>query len=502
MNPTWQPELPGLITFDDVLILPAYSEVLPSEANCETTLSSKLTLNAPILSSAMDTVTEHHTAIAMAQEGGLGVIHKNLSIEEQALEVRRVKKFESGIILEPLTIQKTATIREVIDLVRDTGVGGFPVVENNKLVGIIANRDLRFQTDPEISVTHIMTPVEKLITVAEDVTLQEAKDTMKTHRIEKLPIVDDSGNLVGLITYKDLHNLDKHPLAIKDSKGRLKVGAAIGATVKDIERAHALVKEGADVLLVDTAHGHSKMVIDQVKAIRKTFPDITLIAGNVGTPGATKALCEAGADIVKIGVGPGSICTTRIISGVGVPQLSAIFSCAKEAQKFGKTVISDGGIRYSGDVVKALAAGAAAVMIGSLFAGTREAPGDLVYYQGRSYKVYRGMGSLSAMKRKMSDRYPNKHLKITDLAQDDPDPKLVPEGIEGRVPYTGTLNNSLFQLTGGLKSGMGYVGAASIPELQTKATFVRISTNSSIESHVHNVQITQEAPNYIVSPQK
>lgn len=488
------------VTFDDVLILPQYSEVLPTEADTRVQLSENLFLNIPILSSAMDTVTEAQTSIALAQEGGLGIIHKNIDVDKQAQHVRRVKKFESGVILNPLKIQKNLTIRDVKNLMVENGISGFPVLDGSELVGIITNRDLRFEIDPDQPVTKIMTPFEKLITASEDVTLEKARAIMKKHRIEKLPLIDGMRRLVGLITYKDLHNLETHPNAIKDSSGRLKAGAAIGALPRDVERAEALVSEGIDVLVVDTAHGHSQMVLDQVKRIRDAFPDLTLIAGNVGTASATAALIEAGADVVKVGVGPGSICTTRIISGVGVPQLSAILECAKKARSMGKTVVADGGIRYSGDIVKALAAGSSAVMIGSLFAGTNESPGELVYYQGRSYKNYRGMGSLGAMKSQSADRYPNKHLRITNLAADALEPKLVPEGVEGRVPHVGSLSSVLFQLTGGLKSGMGYIGASNIRELQERARFVRISNHAIQESHVHNIHITTEAPNYILSP--
>ncbi len=495
-----EPQLPLYLTFDDVLILPGLSEVLPTQAQTETELAENLKLHMPLISSAMDTVTEYKTSITMAQHGGLGIIHKNLSIEEQAREVLRVKKFEAGIILDPLTIPKNITIGEAKNLMKEHGISGFPVVEGQNLVGIITNRDLRFEIDPEEKVTKIMTPFEKLITATQDVTMPEARAILKRHRIEKLPLIDDKGRLVGLITYKDLHTLEKHPHAIKDSNGRLKVGAAIGAKPMDVERAEALKAEGVDVLVIDTAHGHSKMVLDQVKHIRKEFPDIVLIAVNVGTPDATRALIEAGADVVKVGIGPGSICTTRIISGVGAPQLSAIINCAQEAQQLGKTIIADGGIRYSGDMVKAVAAGASTVMIGSLFAGTDESPGELVYFQGRSYKVYRGMGSLGAMRQKNADRYPNKHFQITSLDVDDPDPKLVPEGVEGRVPYTGSLATVLFQLMGGFKSGMGYIGARTLEELREKSRFIRISTNGARESHVHNVQITEEAPNYILKP--
>ena len=490
------PSFPLLLTFDDVVLLPGYSEVLPIQVDTKTVLSSQLHLNIPLISAAMDTVTEYQTCIRMAQEGGLGIIHKNLSIEEQASHVKQVKKFEAGIIFHPITISPDDTIGNVKRIMTEHHISGLPVTQGEKLVGMITNRDLRFQTNPDQPVKSIMT--RELITAAEDVTLSKARDIMKKHRIEKLPLIDKNNKLCGLVTYKDIQNLERYPLAIKDQIGRLKVGAAIGAAPREIERAEAIVEGQVDVIAIDTAHGHSKMVLDQVKAIKKKFPDIPLIAGNVATAQATEALAQAGADIIKVGIGPGSICTTRVIAGVGVPQLSAIFECSEAAQKFHKTIIADGGIRYSGDIVKALAAGASSVMIGSLFAGTDESPGELVYYQGRSYKTYRGMGSLEAMRKKTGDRYPNKYMKITSLEADGPEPKLVPEGVEGRVPYVGSLSSVLLQLVGGLKSGMGYVGANNLKNLQEKSKFAQVSTHGMAEGHVHNIAITKESPNYII----
>lgn len=487
---------PVLLTFDDVILVPGYSEVLPFQVDTKTILCDGLQLNIPLVSAAMDTVTEYQTCIRMAQEGGLGIIHKNLTIEEQASHVKQVKKFEAGIIQHPITISPDDTIGNAKRIMTEHHISGLPVTQGKKLVGMLTNRDLRFQVNPEQPVKNIMT--RELITASEDVTLSKARDIMKKHRIEKLPLVDKDNTLCGLFTYKDIQNLERYPLAIKDKIGRLKVGAAIGAQPREIERAEAIVENQVDVIAIDTAHGHSKMVLDQVKAIKKKFPDLPLIAGNVATAEATEALAQAGVDIIKVGIGPGSICTTRVIAGVGVPQLSAIFDCAQAAQKHHKVIIADGGIRYSGDIVKALAAGASCVMIGSLFAGTDESPGELVYYQGRSYKIYRGMGSLEAMRKKTGDRYPNKYMKITSLETDDPDPKLVPEGVEGRVPYVGSLSAVLLQLVGGLKSGMGYVGATNLRDLQEKAQFAQVSPHGMAEGHVHNIAITQESPNYII----
>jgi IMP dehydrogenase len=487
---------PIYLTFDDVLLMPGYSDVLPTEVDCQIQLTKDFSLNIPLVSAAMDTVTEFQTCIRMAQEGGIGIIHKNLSIEEQAEHVRHVKKFEAGIILNPVTIDPEDTIGNSKRIMNEHGISGLPVIKDNKLVGMLTNRDLRFQTNPEDPVRNIMT--KEVVTGVQDMTVAKARDTMKKHRIEKLPLIDKNNKLCGLVTYKDIQNLERYPHAIKDQIGRLKVGAAIGAKPKEIERAEALVENQVDILTIDTAHGHSKMVLEQVKNIKNKFPNIPLIAGNVATEEATEALAKAGADIIKVGIGPGSICTTRIVSGVGVPQLSAIFTCSEIAKKHGKKIIADGGIRYSGDIVKALAAGADAVMIGSLFAGTDESPGELVYYQGRSFKTYRGMGSLGAMRKQTGDRYPNKYLRITSLETDDPDPKLVPEGVEGRVPHVGSLSSVLLQLMGGLKSGMGYIGAKDLDTLRSNAKFVQISSSGMRESHVHNITITKESPNYII----
>lgn len=494
VSPHTSTAFPMMLTFDDVLLLPGYSEVLPVQVEVKTLLSEHFPLNIPLISAAMDTVTEYQTCIRMAQEGGVGIIHKNLTIEEQAAHVRQVKKFEAGIIMNPVTIRPDDTIGDAKRLMTEHRINGLPVVEKNILVGMLTNRDLRFQINPEEPVKNIMT--KNVITASAGVTVAEARDIMKKHRIEKLPLVDAKNKLCGLVTYKDIQNLERYPLANKDNLGRLKVGAAVGAQPSEMERAEAAVEQGVDILVIDTAHGHSKMVLDQVKALKQKFPQLPLIAGNVATPEATASLAQAGADIIKVGIGPGSICTTRIIAGVGVPQFSAIMICAAEAKKFGKTIIADGGIRSSGDIVKSMAAGAAGVMLGSLLAGTDESPGELVYYQGRSYKTYRGMGSLGAMKQKTGDRYPNKYLQITSLEADGPDPKLVPEGVEGRVPYVGSLSAVLLQLVGGLKAGMGYVGAANLTQLREKARFIQISSNGIKESHVHSITLTKEAPNY------
>jgi len=472
------------LTFNDVLLVPRKSNVLPNEVDTSTSLTSRHVLKIPIMSAAMDTVTEYRMAIAMARNGGLGVIHKNMSIEEQVQQVLRVKKSESGMITDPVVISPDATIKECLNLMRAFHISGIPVTdENNTLVGIITNRDLRFETDYNKKVKEVMTS-KGLIVAPEGTTLKEAIEYLKANKIEKLPIVDKNFKLKGLITIKDIIKKEEYPDATKDSKGRLAVAASVG-TKDGEERARALLEAGADIIVLDSAHGHSVKVLKTIERIKSKF-DCCIIGGNVATREGTRSLIEAGADIVKVGIGPGSICTTRIIAGVGVPQITAISECAEEADKFGVKIIADGGIRYSGDIVKALAAGSACVMIGNLLAGVEESPGESVIYQGRKYKVYRGMGSLSAMEKGGKDRY----------FQDDVEPeKFVPEGIEGRVPYKGELKDVLYQLVGGLKAGMGYTGARTIEELR-EVPFIQISENSWRESHVHDVIITKEAPNY------
>ena len=481
------PEIREALTFDDVLLEPGYSEVLPHEVEVESQLTRTIKLRVPLCSAAMDTVTESATAIAMARTGGIGILHKNLSVEDQAREVRRVKKAQSWMVRDPLTIAPGLPLRDALALMQQHGFSGLPVVENARLVGILTGRDVRFETELDRPIREVMT--KDVITVREGTNPDEAKRVLHKHRIEKLLVVDPNGALVGLITVKDLLGAEAEPEAVKDAQGRLRVGAAVGTSPETMERVSALVEQGVDLIVVDTAHGHSRRVLDTVKAIRKEHRDLQIVAGNIATAAAVEALVEAGADAVKLGIGPGSICTTRVVAGVGVPQVSAIFECAPVARKAGIPLIADGGIKYSGDVVKALAAGASTVMIGSLFAGTDEAPGELVLYQGRSYKVYRGMGSIGAMRAGSKDRY---FQGATE------DRKLVPEGIEGRVPYRGPIRESLHQLVGGVRSGMGYVGAKTIAELQTKARFRRISAAGLRESHVHDVIITKEAPNYRV----
>ena len=482
-------DIPVSLTFDDVLLLPGYSDVLPVETNIQTKVTRNINMNMPLLSAAMDTVTEADTAISMAREGGMGVIHRNMSIERQAQEVDKVKKSESGMIVDPVTVGPDQKISDVFEVMKRYKISGVPVVEGEQLVGIITNRDLRFETNLNLKVRDVMTR-ENLITAPEGITLEESKALLHKNRIEKLLVVDKEGRLKGLITIKDIMKLKKYPNACKDSLGRLRVGAAVGVGPEGIARAEALVNAGVDVIVVDSAHGHSRRVIETVAEIKKLFPDTELMAGNIATAEGAEALAKAGADAIKIGVGPGSICTTRVVAGVGVPQISAIFECAPIGEKYGIPVIADGGIKYSGDVVKALAAGAHAVMIGSLFAGTEESPGETILFQGRSYKTYRGMGSLGAMQEGSRDRY---FQDVVDEAT-----KLVPEGIEGRVPYKGPLSASVFQLLGGLKSGMGYVGCRTLKELREKARFVRITQAGLRESHVHDVIITKEAPNYRV----
>jgi len=478
------------LTFDDVLLVPAYSEVIPRDVSVRSRFTTGITLNTPLASAAMDTVTEARAAIVMAQEGGIGIIHKNLSPSRQATEVMRVKKSESGMIVDPITITPERSIHEALALMDEYQISGVPVVEDQnskKLAGILTHRDLRFETNLNRKVSELMTS-ENLITVTERVTLDEAKSILHRHRIEKLLVVNKENELVGLITTRDISKAHRFPLAVKDEHGRLLVGAAIGVGNDNKERADLLVQAGVDVIVVDTAHGDSINVITMVKHLRSTYPDLQIAAGNVATPAGTRNLIKAGVNAVKIGIGPGSICTTRVVAGVGVPQVTAIDECAKEAAKFNIPIIADGGIKYSGDVVKAMASGASTVMIGSLFAGTDETPGDLILFQGRSYKQYRGMGSLSAMKEGSKDRYSQ-----GDVMEED---KLVPEGIEGRVPYRGHLSSVLYQLIGGLRSGMGYAGCATIKELHENARFVRITNAGLRESHVHDVIITKEAPNY------
>ncbi len=475
------------LTYDDVLLLPAYSEILPRDANTTTQLTRNIRLNIPLISAAMDTVTEFDLAIAMAQEGGIGMIHKNMSLEAQAEQVRKVKRSESGMILDPITLREDANLGDAQQIMREFKIGGIPVVDkHNKLVGILTNRDLRFQRNMSRPVTEIMTR-ENLITASEGLSLDDAESILQEYKIEKLPIVDGKYRLTGLITYKDILKRKSHPIACKDEYGRLRVGAAIGVTPDLIPRVEALLKAGVDVVSLDTAHGHSRGVIEAAKFLKEKFPKLDLIAGNIATGEAASALAAAGVDAVKVGVGPGSICTTRIIAGIGVPQLSAVMEAAEALKGTGIPVIADGGIRYSGDVVKALAGGADTIMIGSLLAGTDEAPGEIVIYEGRKFKAYRGMGSVEAMEDGSKDRY------FQD-AEDDVK-KLVPEGIVGRVPFKGKVSEILYQLVGGVKAGMGYCGAADIPTLQN-ASFVKITSAGVRESHPHDIMIQKEAPNY------
>jgi IMP dehydrogenase len=475
------------LTYDDVLLLPAYSEVLPRDANTTTQLTRNIKLNIPLISAAMDTVTEFDLAIAMAQEGGIGMIHKNMSLEAQAEQVRKVKRSESGMILDPITLREGSNLGDAQQIMREFKIGGIPVVDkNNKLIGILTNRDLRFQRDMSKPVTEIMTR-ENLITASEGLSLEDAESILQEYKIEKLPIVDKQYRLTGLITYKDILKRKSHPNACKDEYGRLRVGAAVGVTPDLIQRVEALLKSGVDVVSLDTAHGHSRGVIEAARAIKDKFPNLDVIAGNIATGAAAKALAEAGVDAVKVGVGPGSICTTRIIAGIGVPQLSAVIDAAEALKGTGIPVIADGGIRYSGDVTKALAGGASTVMIGSMLAGTDEAPGEIVIYEGRKFKAYRGMGSVEAMEEGSKDRY------FQD-AEDDVK-KLVPEGIVGRVPFKGKVSEILYQIVGGVKAGMGYCGAADIPTLQ-QAQFVKITSAGVRESHPHDIMIQKEAPNY------
>ncbi len=481
-------EFPLALTFDDVLLEPRFSSVLPKETRVATQLCRGITLNIPVVSAAMDTVTESRLAIAMAREGGLGFIHKNLSAELQAKEVLRVKKSESGMIIDPITIHPEAQVVDARSLMNRHEISGIPVVDGERLVGIVTNRDLRFVDKASLAVRSVMTT--EVVTAPEGIALEEAKRLLQKHRIEKLPVVDAQGHLKGLITIKDIEKSERHPHATKDSYGRLRVGAAVGTGPDRLERVSALVEVGVDVVVVDTAHGHSQGVIEAARDIKKRFPELPLLAGNVATAEAVMALLEVGADAVKVGIGPGSICTTRVVAGVGVPQLTAVLACAKEAKKRGAHIIADGGIKSSGDVVKALAAGASSVMIGSLFAGTDEAPGEVVLYQGRSYKTYRGMGSIGAMQDGSADRYFQE--------QSNEQLKLVPEGVEGMVPYKGSLSTTIYQLVGGLRAGMGYCGAKDLATLQENARFVRITQAGVRESHVHDVMVTKEPPNYRV----
>lgn len=479
------PDIPEGLTFDDVLLKPRYSEVLPAEVDVRTQLTREIQLNVPLISAAMDTVTESRMAIAIAQQGGIGVIHKNLEIAAQAAEVRRVKRFEAGQISHPITVLATQPVSAAMDEAAEHGFSSFPVLRDDRLVGVLTGRDLRAAEDPASPIHTLMT--KKPVTVPEGTSQEDAAAVMHKHRIETLPIVDAAGHLAGLFTLKDVEKRTRNPNAATDDRSRLRVAAAVGAGPAGLERAEALVAAEADVIVIDTAHGHSKGVLDTVRALKAAHPHQQVIAGNVGTAEGAQALCEAGVDGVKVGIGPGSICTTRIVAGVGVPQISAIMACAQAAAPFGVPVIGDGGIKYSGDVAKALAAGAQVVMIGSLLAGVEESPGEVVLYDGRAYKSYRGMGSLGAMRKGSSDRYGQAGVNAQ---------KLVPEGIEGRVPLKGPLDTMLWQLIGGVRAGMGYVGAHNLQELRERAQFVRISGAGLRESHVHDVMITKEAPNY------
>ncbi len=472
------------ITFDDVLLVPQYSQVIPNQVDLSTNLTKKIKLNIPIMSAGMDTVTEHRMAIAMARQGGIGIIHKNMSIEAQAEEVDKVKRSENGVITNPFSLSPEHTLSDADELMGKFRISGVPITEGKKLVGIITNRDLKFETDFSKKIKECMTS-EGLITAKEGITLEEAKKILGAARKEKLPIVDDDFNLKGLITIKDIEKAIKYPLAAKDDMGRLLCGAAVGITANVLERTKALVEAKVDVVVLDSAHGHSQNVLNCVRMIKEAYPDLQVIAGNVATGEATRALIEAGADAVKVGIGPGSICTTRVVAGIGVPQISAIMDCYKVAKEYGIPIIADGGIKFSGDMTKAIAAGGSVCMMGSMFAGCDESPGDFELFQGRKYKVYRGMGSIAAMENGSKDRYFQSNAK-----------KLVPEGVEGRVAYKGTVEDTVFQLMGGLRSGMGYCGAENIPYLQENGKFVKISAASLKESHPHDIHITKEAPNY------
>ena len=472
------------LTFDDVLLVPQYSNVLPKDANLSTKLTDTIKLNIPLISAAMDTVTESGLAIAMAREGGLGIIHKNLSIDEQATQVDKVKRSEHGVITDPFFLSPNHSVAEANALMGKYKISGVPITEGTKLVGILTNRDLRFETDYNQPIANVMTK-ENLITGPVGTTLEEAQKLLGKHRIEKLPLVDEEGNLKGLITLKDIEKSIQYPNSAKDANGRLLVGAAVGAGANYLDRVKALVDAKVDIIAIDTAHGHNQGVLNVVSKIREKFPTLPIIAGNVATAAATEALIKAGADVVKVGIGPGSICTTRVVAGIGVPQITAIMDCAEMADKYGKRIIGDGGVKYSGDIIKGLAAGASAIMLGSLLAGTQESPGALEIYQGRSFKVYRGMGSMSAMEAGSKDRYFQEDAK-----------KLVPEGVEGRVPYKGSLSDVIYQLVGGIRSGMGYCGKATIEDLRTSSEFIKITSASLVESHPHDISITKESPNY------
>ncbi len=472
------------LTFDDVLLIPQASDVLPAEVDLRTTLCDGISLNIPIVSAAMDTVTESRLAIAMAREGGMGIIHKNMSVEEQAKEVDKVKRSEHGVITDPFYLEPQHLVRDAVSLMERYRISGVPITKNGKLVGILTNRDLRFETNFDQPIENVMTK-DNLVTAPVGTSLADAQKILGKHRIEKLPIVDKQGYLKGLITIKDIEKSIQYPNSARDKNGRLLAGAAVGTAANTMDRLAALVDAKVDVVAIDTAHGHSASVLKKVSEIKAKYPDIPLIAGNVATAAATSALIEAGADVVKVGIGPGSICTTRVVAGIGVPQLTAVMDCAEEADKLGKRIIADGGIKYSGDIVKALAAGGSAVMIGSMLAGTTESPGEIELYQGRSFKVYRGMGSLSAMAAGSKDRYFQENAN-----------KFVPEGVEGRVPYRGTVSDIIYQMKGGLRSGMGYCGKKNIEELRKNSEFVRITNAGLLESHPHDISISKEAPNY------
>lgn len=476
------------LTFDDILLIPAHSSVMPRDVSLQTQLTRNISINIPLVSAAMDTVTESRLAIALAQEGGIGIIHKNLQTSRQAAQVVKVKRFESGVLKDPITIPPTMSVREVVALTRQHRFSGLPVVDGKKVVGIVTNRDLRFETNLDQPASAIMTPADHLVTVKEGASLDEARHLMHKHRLERVLVINDEGELRGLITVKDMMKSTKHPMAAKDNLGRLLVGAAIGVGTGTEERAAALVEAGADVIVVDTAHGHAQAVLDRVKWVKRTFPHVDVIGGNIATADAALALVDVGADGVKVGIGPGSICTTRVVAGVGMPQVTAIDNVSNALAGTGVPMIADGGIRYSGDIAKAIAAGANVVMLGGLFAGTEEAPGETVLFQGRSYKSYRGMGSLGAMQEGAADRY----FQEIDSGAD----KLVPEGIEGRVPYKGPVSAVIHQLVGGLRASMGYVGCSDIATMRSKPQFVEITSAGVRESHVHDVQITKEAPNY------
>ncbi len=475
------------LTFDDVLLIPAKSEVLPNQVDISTNLTKKIKLNIPLMSSGMDTVTEGKMAIAIAREGGIGIIHKNMTIEEQALEVDKVKRSEHGVIVDPFFLTPEHIISDALELMERYRISGVPITNKGKLVGIITNRDIRFESNYQRTIDEVMTK-ENLVTAPEGITMERAQEILMAHKIEKLPIVDQNGMLKGLITIKDIEKTIKYPNSAKDEQGRLMVGAAVGVTKDLHERVAALHHAKVDVIVVDTAHGHSKGVIEAVKTIKTQYPELQIIAGNVATAEATAELIEAGADAIKVGIGPGSICTTRVVAGIGVPQITAIYDCAKAAKAYGITVIADGGIKYSGDIPKAIAAGAGVVMVGSLFAGTEESPGETIIYKGRSFKSYRGMGSIAAMKKGSKDRYFQEENQ-----------KLVPEGVEGKVPYKGPIKDTIFQLMGGLRAGMGYCGTKTIKDLQENGQFIKITGAGLKESHPHDISITKEAPNYSVS---